>query len=97
VLRRHVLPHALGPAIVAAAFGVASIILVEAAVDFLRSDTADTLVSWGEALGEARGSTGAWWLVAFPGSALLVTLIALNLVGEAAREALDPYRDVDPT
>jgi peptide/nickel transport system permease protein len=95
VLRRHVLPHAIGPAIVAAAFGVASIVLVEAAVDFLRVNPPDTLVSWGQALGEARGNAGAWWLIAFPGGALLATLIALNLVGEAAREALDPYGDVD--
>jgi peptide/nickel transport system permease protein len=95
VLRRHVLPHALGPAIVAAAFGVASIVLVEAAVDFLRIDSPDTMASWGETLGEARSSAGAWWLIAFPGAALLATLTALNLVGEAARDAMDPYLDVD--
>ena len=97
VLWRHVLPHAIGPAIVAAAFGVASIILTEAAVEFLRVDTPDTLASWGEALGEARASAGAWWLIAFPGTALLATLVALNLVGEAARDALDPYFDRGPT
>ena len=90
VLRRHVLPNALGPALVAAAFGVASVILVEAAVDFLRVGPSDTTASWGEALGEARGHPTAWWLVVFPGTALLATLVALNLVGEAARDALDP-------
>jgi ABC-type dipeptide/oligopeptide/nickel transport system permease subunit len=95
VLRRHVLPHALGPAIVAAAFGVASIILLEASVDFLRLDLPETIVSWGETLGEARNSTGAWWLIAFPGVALLATLTALNLVGEAARDAMDPFLDID--
>jgi ABC-type dipeptide/oligopeptide/nickel transport system permease subunit len=41
-------------------------------------------------MGEARAHAGAWWLVAFPGIALLATLVALNLVGEAARDALDP-------
>jgi peptide/nickel transport system permease protein len=90
VLRRHVLPNAVGPAIVAATFGVASVILVEAAVDFLGVAPPDTMASWGEALGEARASSGAWWLVVFPGTALLATLVALNLVGEAARDALDP-------
>jgi peptide/nickel transport system permease protein len=95
VLRRHVLPNAIGPAIVAAAFGVASVVLIEAAVDFLRVGSPDTMASWGEALGEARAHAGAWWLVVFPGTALLVTLVALNLVGEAARDALDPkLRDV---
>jgi peptide/nickel transport system permease protein len=90
LLRRHVLPNAVGPAIVAAAFGVASIILAEAAVDFLRVGPPDTMASWGEALGEARGHAGAWWLIVFPGMALLATLLSLNLIGEAARDALDP-------
>ena len=90
VLGRHVLPNALGPALVAAAFGVASVVLIEAAVDFLRVGPPDTMASWGEALGEARGHPAAWWLVVFPGTALLATLVALNLVGEAARDALDP-------
>jgi peptide/nickel transport system permease protein len=90
VLGRHVLPNAIGPAIVAATFGIASVVLVEAAVDFLRVGSPDTMASWGEALGEARANASAWWLMVFPGAALLVTLIALNLVGEAARDALDP-------
>jgi len=41
-------------------------------------------------MGEARAHGNAWWLVAFPGAALLAALIALNLVGEAARNAIDP-------
>ena len=90
MLLRHVMPNAIGPAIVAAAFGVASVVLLEAAVDFLRVGSPDTMASWGEAMGEARASTGAWWLVVFPGAALLATLVSLNLVGEAARDALDP-------
>jgi peptide/nickel transport system permease protein len=90
VLLRHVMPNAVGPAIVAAAFGVASVVLIEAAVDFLRVGWPDTMASWGEAMGEARASAGAWWLIVFPGGALLATLVSLNLVGEAARDALDP-------
>jgi len=90
ILLRHVLPNAIGPAIVAATFGVAAIVLTEAAVDFLGVGPTDVTASWGETLGEARFHPAAWWLVAFPGAALLATLIALNLVGEAARDALDP-------
>jgi peptide/nickel transport system permease protein len=90
VLLRHVLPNAVGPAIVAAAFGVASVVLIEAAVDFLRVGSPDTMASWGEAMGEARANGSAWWLIVFPGAALLATLVSLNLVGEAARDALDP-------
>jgi peptide/nickel transport system permease protein len=96
VLGRHVLPNAIGPAIVAAAFGVASVVLLEAAVDFLRAGSPDALASWGEAMGEARTYPGAWWLVVFPGLALLATLVALNLVGEAARDALDPKSRGEP-
>jgi peptide/nickel transport system permease protein len=90
VLWRHVLPNAIGPAIVAAAFGVASVVLIEAAVEFLRVGPQTAGASWGEMLAEARGHADAWWLVIFPGTALLATLIALNLIGEAARDALDP-------
>ncbi|MDP9036388.1 MAG: ABC transporter permease [Myxococcota bacterium] len=90
VLWRHVMPNAIGPAIVAAAFGVASVVLVEASLDFLRAGSYDSMSSWGESMGEARAHANAWWLVVFPGVALLATLIALNLVGEAARDALDP-------
>jgi peptide/nickel transport system permease protein len=90
VLWRHVLPNAIAPAIVAMAFGVSSVVLTEAAVDFLRVGPPDTMASWGESMGEARAHAGAWWLVAFPGLALFVTLLSSSLVGEAARDALDP-------
>lgn len=90
VFWRHVLPNAIGPALVAAAFGIASVVLLEAAVDFLHVGTPDTMASWGEAMGEARAHPEAWWLVAFPGAALLASLAALNLVGDAARDAMDP-------
>jgi peptide/nickel transport system permease protein len=90
VLWRHVMPNAVGPALVAAAFGIASVVLLEAAVDFLHVGAPDTMASWGEAMGEARSHPEAWWLVAFPGAALLSALVALHLVGDAARDAMDP-------
>ena len=46
--------------------------------------------SWGETLSETREHLGAWWLLVFPGLAVFVTVMALNLVGEALRDALDP-------
>ncbi len=90
VLWRHVLPNAVGPAIVGATFAVAWVVLVEATIDFLRVGSPGGMASWGELMGEARSHADAWWLVAFPGAALLVILVALYLVGEAARNALDP-------
>jgi peptide/nickel transport system permease protein len=89
VLRRHVLPNSVAPAIVATAFGVAQVVLIEAALDFLRVGAPNT-ASWGETLSEARDHAGAWWLLVFPGAMLFVTVAALNLVGEALRDALDP-------
>lgn len=89
VLRRHVLPNAVAPALVAATFGVASVVLIEAALDFLRVGGGGA-ASWGETLSEARDSPAAWWLFAFPGALLFATVAALNVVGEALRDALDP-------
>ncbi len=90
VLRRHVLPNAVAPALVAATFGIATVVLVEAALDFLHVGVPDAVASWGETLGEARDHTAAWWLLAFPGAMVFATVAALNLVGEALRDALDP-------
>ncbi len=90
LLGRHVLPNAVAPATVAASFGVASVVLTEAAVDFLQVGSPDGTPSWGESMGEARVHPEAWWLILYPGIALLLTLVALNLLGEAARDAMDP-------
>lgn len=90
ILTKHVLPNAVAPALVAATFGVASVILIEAALDFLRVGLPDTVASWGEMLGEARQHVMAWWLLAFPGAMVFATVAALNVVGEALRDALDP-------
>ena len=64
--------------------------LVEASLDFLRVGGPPGSASWGETLSEAREHLGAWWLLVFPGVAVFVTVVALNLVGEALRDALDP-------
>lgn len=90
ILRRHVFPNAVAPILVAGTFGVASVVLVEASLDFLRVGAPPGAVSWGETLSETREHLGAWWLLVFPGVAVFVTVVALNLVGEALRDALDP-------
>ena len=90
ILRRHVGPNAFAPMLVAATFGVASVVLVEASLDFLRVGLPPATASWGETLSETREHIGAWWLLVFPGLAVFVTVMALNLVGEALRDALDP-------
>jgi peptide/nickel transport system permease protein len=90
VLRRHVLPNAVAPALVAATFGVASVVLIEASLDFLRVGVPPESASWGEILSGAREVPGAWWLLVFPGTMIFLTVASLNLVGEALRDALDP-------
>lgn len=90
VLRRHVLPNAIAPMLVAATFGIASVVLIEASLTFLRVGLPPPTPSWGETLSEARDHAGAWWLLVLPGFAVFSTVVALNLVGEALRDALDP-------
>jgi peptide/nickel transport system permease protein len=90
VLSKHVLPNAIAPVLVAATFGVASVVLIEAALTFLRVGVPPPTASWGEMLSEARDHAVAWWLLVLPGMAVFATVVALNLVGEALRDALDP-------
>ena len=89
-LGRHILPNVAAPAVVTATFGVASVILIEAQLDFLRIGAPPSSASWGQILSEARDEPSAWWLLAFPGAILFLTIVAFNLVGDALRDALDP-------
>ncbi|MBX3192777.1 MAG: ABC transporter permease [Labilithrix sp.] len=90
VLRRHIEPNVRGQLIVLAAAGIPAVVLIEASLDFLRVGIPPGTASWGETMSEFRDATHAWWLLAFPGAFLFATVVALNLVGEARREALDP-------
>lgn len=90
VLFRHMLPNAVAPLAVAAAFGVASAILAEATLSFLGLGLVDE-PSWGQMLNQAvKSAAFNWWLALFPGGAILMTVLAYNLLGEALRDALDP-------
>jgi peptide/nickel transport system permease protein len=90
VLQKHVAPNIRGQLIVLGAVGVPAVILIEASLDFLRVGATNGAASWGETMSEFRDAPGAWWLLAFPGAFLFATIVALNLVGEARRERLDP-------
>ncbi len=90
VLRRHIMPNVLGPLVVAAAVGISSVVLTEASLDFLRVGTPGGAASWGETMSQFRDAPFAWWLLAFPGLLLVITIVAYNLMGEALRTALDP-------
>lgn len=88
---RHVLPNSLAPVFVAATFGVASAILIESTLSFLGFGTPTSMASWGSILSSARQLLpSAWWLTAFPGLAIFLTVTSYNLVGEGFRDAADP-------
>lgn len=91
VIVRHVLPNAINPAIVSAVFGIAGAVLVESALSFLGLGVQPPTPSWGNILllGNQYISY-AWWLAVFPGVAIFVTVVGLNLLGEALRDAMDP-------
>jgi peptide/nickel transport system permease protein len=91
IVMRHLLPAALAPVLVTAAFTVAGSITLEAALSFLGLGVRPPVPTWGGLLTEARTYVDrAWWLALFPGAALFVTLSACALVGEGLRDWLDP-------
>ena len=90
VLLKQVLPNTLSPLIVTGSLLVATAILVESALSFLGLG-APNLMSWGFMVGAGRSFLrDAWWLVAIPGVAILLTVLSINLVGEGLNDALNP-------
>jgi len=88
---RHILPNAVSPALVAATLGIAGAILTESALSFLGIGVQPPTPSWGNILTSGKDYIEfAWWLSLFPGLAILVTVLAYNLLGEGVRDALDP-------
>ena len=91
IMFRHILPNALVPVLVSATLGVAGAILAESGLSFLGLGVQPPTPSWGNILNEGRANIEiAWWLSVFPGMAILVTVLAYNLLGEGLRDALDP-------
>lgn len=86
-----VLPNCMAPLIVQATLSFSSAILDAAALGFLGMGAQPPTPEWGTMLAEAREFVlRAWWVVTFPGLAILVTVLALNLLGDGLRDALDP-------
>ena len=86
-----ILPNCLGPLIVQATLSFSNAILDAAALGFLGMGAQPPTPEWGTMLAEAREFIlRAWWVVTFPGLAILITVLAINLVGDGLRDALDP-------
>jgi len=91
VAARHVVPNAVNPIIVQASLSVAFAILAEASLSFLGLGIQPPEASWGSMINAGRGYLQqAPWIVFGPGAALFVTVVGLNFVGDAVRDALDP-------
>jgi len=93
VVARHLLPNAMAPVLVAATFGTANAILVEAALSFLGLGVQPPTPSWGNMLTDAQSLTVLErmpWLWLPPGFMILVSVLTINFVGDGLRDALDP-------
>ncbi len=92
ILLRHILPNVLTPIIVAAALGVGHVILLEAGLSYLGVGIPVPQPSWGNIIQDvgARQIATLWWMAFFPGMAIVLTVMAFNVLGDALREALEP-------
>lgn len=91
IILRHLLPNVAGPLLVAATLGVGDVILLEAGLSFLGVGVRPPTPSWGGMILDARPLlTTAPWASIFPGLAIVITVLAVNLIGDAMRGALDP-------
>ena len=91
VLMTHVLPNTFTPWLVVATLDMARVIVIESALSFLRLGVQPPTPTWGGMLADGRVYLStAWWLATFPGLAILVTVLGINLFGDGLRDTLDP-------
>jgi peptide/nickel transport system permease protein len=91
IIRIHVLPNTLAPVIIVATFAVATCIITEASLTFFGLGVEAIIPTWGSMLSDGRAYMGsAWWLSTFPGVAMMITVLAINMIGDWLRDAFDP-------
>ncbi|HZX69127.1 MAG TPA: ABC transporter permease [Candidatus Elarobacter sp.] len=91
IIFRHLLPNAIAPIIVQATLEVANVIILESVLSFLGFGIQPPTASWGNMLANAQSNiTSAPWAAIFPGLCILVTVLAINYLGDGLRDALDP-------
>ena len=91
IIFKHILPNSLSPIITLSPFTISGGVMALAQLDYLGFGLPVPTPSWGELLSQAQKNfTIAWWLAAFPGAALAITLFLLILIGEGVRDAMDP-------
>lgn len=91
IIIRHIIPNAMGPIIVQATMGIASMIIVAASLSFLGLGVQPPTPEWGSMLSEAKDYiTDAPYMVIVPGMCIVLTALSINLIGDGLRDALDP-------
>ncbi|MGA7876085.1 MAG: ABC transporter permease [Desulfoferrobacter sp.] len=91
IIYRHILPNVISPLLVLGTLRVANIIIWESGLSFLGMGVPPPMPTWGRMLAEGRAYiTDAWWLATFPGIAIMLTILSINLLGDGLRDALDP-------
>jgi peptide/nickel transport system permease protein len=95
--RPDILPNSVTPLTVQVSLDVGGVILTASALSFLGLGAQDPTPDWGLMVAEGQSYfTTAWWVVTFPGIAILVTAFAFNLIGDGLRDLLDPRRNLLP-
>jgi ABC-type dipeptide/oligopeptide/nickel transport system permease subunit len=91
IITRHITPNVMAPIIVISSFQLAELIIAESSLSFLGLGVQPPTPSWGAMLSQGREYlTSAWWLGVFPGLAIILTVLGINLFGDALRDAMDP-------
>ena len=91
IILRHILPNVIQTSLVIGTFAMASAIIAEASLSFLGVGVPPEIPTWGTMLADARiYISTAWWLPLFPGLCIFVTVLGINLLGDALRDLLDP-------
>ncbi|GAB4437911.1 MAG: ABC transporter permease [bacterium] len=91
IILKHILPNALNPVIISAAFGIAGAILTESALSFLGLGVQPPVASWGNILTSGKDMMEVgWWLTLFPGLFIFISVLCYNLIGEGLKDALNP-------
>jgi peptide/nickel transport system permease protein len=96
IMRRHVLPNVVAPVIVLSTLGIAAAILWAAALSFRGLGSQPPTPEWGRMLAEGRNYLREqWWIATFPGLAIMITVLAMNLLGDGLRDVLDPRQQIN--
>ncbi|MBN8892785.1 MAG: ABC transporter permease [Rhodospirillales bacterium] len=91
IMAREVLPNILSPVIVVASVRIAQVIILEASLSFLGLGVQPPTASWGSMVADGRGYIlDAWWVSTFPGLAILLLVLSINVASQAVRDAMDP-------